>query len=107
MMWQKQPIFKICFLFIILLVFTSPAQSEEKRLTINFDKNYICCIMNAPIVESELEKHDGINSARYKEKARKILVYFDPVKIAVQGIVDQVSKITHVEKQFILPKPDA
>jgi|TARA_Y100000294_G_C8558121_1_gene337978 hypothetical protein len=107
MKWQKQPIFKICFLFVILLVFTSPAESEEKRLTINFDKNNICCIMNAPILTSELEKRDGINSARYNEEARKILVYFDPAKIAVQGIVDEVSKITKVEKHFILPKPDA
>lgn len=107
MIWLKQQIFRICLLFLILSVFASHAQAKEKRLTINFDKNNICCIMNAPILVSKLEKLEGINTVRYNEDARKILVYFDPSKIAVQAIVDKVSKITDVEKQFILTKLDA
>lgn len=107
MIWLKQQIFKICFLFLILSVFASHAQAEEKRLTINFDKNNICCIMNVPILVSELEKLEGINTVRYNEDARKILVYFNPVKIDVQAIVDKVSKITNVDKRFILTKLDA
>ncbi len=106
-MWLKQRIFKISLLFLMLSVFPLYVQAEEKRLTINFDKNNICCIMNAPILVTELEKVDGINIARYKEDARKIMIYFEPLKIAIRTIVDKVSKITAVDKQFILTKLDA
>ena len=105
-MWLKQRIFKVCLLLLILFVFASQVQAEEKRLTINFDKNNICCIMNASILVGELEKLEGISNARYNENSRKILVYFNPLKIDVQAIVNKVSKITAVNKQFILTKID-
>ncbi len=48
---------------------------------------------------------EGISNARYNENSRKILVYFNPLKIDVQAIVNKVSKITEVEKRFILTNP--
>ena len=106
MMWLKQRIFKISLLFLMFFVVASHAQADEKRLTINFDKNNICCIMGKDMIASELKKSEGVNSARFKANERKISLYFEPLKIKMKTIVEKVSEITQIEKQFILPELD-
>ena len=104
MMWLKQRIFKISLLFLMFFVVASHAQADEKRLTINFDKNNICCIMNKDMIASELKKLKGVNSARFKANEREISLYFEPLKIKMKTIVEKVSEVTQIQKQFIFIK---
>jgi copper chaperone CopZ len=97
-------ILKISLIFWILWISPFVAEAEEKKLLISFDKNNICCIMNAEPLTRQLEKLKGVSTARFNMEKRKILVYFDPLEIEVQTIVDKVSKITAVDKKFILPE---
>ncbi len=103
-MWLNSLILKFSLISWILWISASTAQAEEKKLLISFDKNNICCIMNAEPLTRQLEKLKGVSTARFNMEKRKILLYFDPLKIEVQAIVDMVSKITAVDKKFILPE---
>lgn len=103
-MWLNSLILKISLIFWILCISAPIAKAEEKKLLISFDKNNICCIMNAEPLTRQLEKLKGVSTARFNMEKRKILLYFDPLKIDVQTIVDMVSKITAVDKKFILPE---
>ncbi len=60
--------------------------------------------MNAEPLTRQLEKLKGVSTARFNMEKRKILLYFDPMKIKVQTIVEMVSKITAVDKKFLLPE---
>ena len=103
-MWLNSLILKISLIFWILWISALMAEAEEKKLLISFDKNNICCIMNAEPLTRQLEKLKGVSAVRFNMEKRKILLYFDPLKIEVQAIVDMVSKITAVDKKFILPE---
>lgn len=107
-MWQNQLIFKIFSLsiFLFLVAASVEADEKEKRLALNFDKNSICCIMNSDELASKLQKTEGINSARYNKEDRVIILYFNPDKTDKKKIVNKISEITMVPKEFILfPKP--
>ena len=78
-----------------------PAFAEEKKVTLEFDKNFICCIVNHDIIAEKLEKIDGINTVHFSLKKRRVLAYYDPSIIKVASIVDKLSKITKVDSKFI------
>lgn len=91
-------------LFLILTaVLFSPTDSyaAEKRVALEFDKSTICCLMNHSTIAKKLEEVDGINTALFNMNKRKVLVYYNPSKIAVPAIVEKLAKITLVEKENI------
>ena len=81
-----------------------PCFAEEKRVALEFDKNFICCIVNHDFIAERLEKIDGINAVHFSLKKRRILAYYDPLKIKVESIVDRLSEITQVDRKFIAAK---
>lgn len=78
-----------------------PGFAEEKKVALEFDRSMICCLVNHDVISEKLEKVDGINTVLFSLKKRRVLAYYDPLKIKVESIVDRLSKITKVDRKYI------
>jgi hypothetical protein len=95
---------RLVFGIFIIAVLSVPlnAFAQEKRLEMVFDKSFICCLANHSIIAEKLEEVDGISTAHFILKKRKVLVYYDPSKIKIPSIVERLSKITLIDKKYIV-----
>ena len=89
------------FMVTLLMFGARPVLALEKRVNLEFDKNFICCIVNHATIAEKLEAIDGINTAHFISRKRKVIVYYEPLKIKIESIVEGLSKITKVDRKFI------
>lgn len=101
MLWHLR-IFRPVLLAAISFSIAVSAYAEDAKLSIQFDRNRICCIMNADLLSEKLVAIDGISSADYIERKRKIILQYDKEKIAVPDIIATISRITDVQEDMIL-----